>query len=106
MRRCANARLRMLLFGASRMFPLASASGEREMAPRNGLALIAVVLVAAGAAPTARGEEQLNDLIKAYQDESQKPDDREAALVKATNLSRALASKPERIGAFKESLKP
>jgi hypothetical protein len=76
------------------------------MARRNGLAAIALLAVVCGAARTASAEEQLNDLIKIYSDEQQKADDREAALVKATNLSRALSSKPERIGAFKESLKP
>jgi hypothetical protein len=73
------------------------------MALRNGVLAIALVVVAGGA---ARAEDQLNDLIKVYADEQQKVEDREAALVKATNLSRALSSKPERIGAFKESLKP
>jgi hypothetical protein len=75
------------------------------MTSRTGVAAVALVaVVSVGRA--ARAEEGLNDFIKVFADEQQKPADREQALIKATNLARALCSKPERVAAFKEALKP
>ncbi|MEZ0228428.1 MAG: hypothetical protein ACAI25_07360 [Planctomycetota bacterium] len=74
------------------------------MALRKGLIAVALVLVSGAA---ARGEDKLNDLIKIFQDEAQQPPEREAALVKATNLSRALVvAKPQQTMPFREALKP
>lgn len=75
------------------------------MSSRLGFAAI-VLLALVGATSEARAEDGLNDLIKVFADEQQTPAEREQALTKATNLSRALASKPERIAPFKEALRP
>ncbi len=76
------------------------------MTLRKGLAALAVV-VSVGTAQTARGEEKLNDLIKIFQDEQQQPAEREAALVKATNLSRAwVVAKRQQTMPFHDALKP
>src|SRR5438105_1040563 len=77
---------------------------ERRGMPRKVAAI--VLLAVAGLTQQARAEENLNDFIKVFADEQQKLPDREQALVKATNLARALCSKPERVAPFKDALKP